>query len=182
MNNPKHARLVELAVFALLAALMFASRFALQMVHGLHPLTLIVAACTLVWRKQALILIYLYVAIELIAGGFFWAWPYLYIFLPFWGAVMFWAWLFGRYPNLPKALKAVALMFTCGMFGMTFGLLYAPAQLVIMRSFNLQALAAWVIAGLPFDAMHAAHQFALGILVLPMAALLEKLRNRTHLA
>ena len=171
------AKLAELAVFALFAALMFASRFALQGIHGLHPLTLIMAAFTMVWRRRALVLIYLYVAIELITGGFAWAWPYLYVFLPLWAAVLFWAWLFERRPGLPLPVKVAALMLTCGMHGLGFGLLYAPAQLLMMNVKSWEGILAWWLAGLTFDAVHGAFQFALGSLALPLAALLGRLRR-----
>jgi len=173
--------LVELAVFALFAAIMFISRYSLQIVHGLHPLTLIIAAFTMVWRKRALILIYLYVGLEFAFGSFAWVWPYLYIFLPLWAMVMFWAWLFERRPKIRVPVKATALMFTCGLHGMTFGLMYAPAQMLIMRITSWEAIAAWIVAGLPFDAVHAGFQFALGLLVLPIAALLEKLRRSARM-
>jgi len=190
MSNQKRGRryavvrlnLVELAVFALFAALMFISRYSLQIIHGLHPLTLMIASFTMVWRKRALILIYLYVAIEFAFGGFAWGWPYLYIFLPLWAAVMFWAWMFERYPSIPLPVKALALMFTCAMHGMAFGLMYAPAQMLIMRITGWEAILAWIVAGLPFDVMHAGFQFALGMLVLPMVALLEKLRRSARIA
>jgi energy-coupling factor transport system substrate-specific component len=60
------------------------------------------------------------------------------------------------------------------LHGLSFGTLYAPANALFFRlSFN--GMLAWIIAGLPFDVIHAIGNFAAATLIIPLAALLKKL-------
>ena len=66
-------------------------------------------------------------------------------------------------------------MVLCGLHGLLFGVLYAPAWALYMGlSFN--ATVAWIIAGLPADIIHSISNIALGVLIMPLAELLRKLR------
>ena len=171
--------LVELAAFALFAALMFLLRYGLQAIPGIHPLAMLMASFTLVWRARALIPIYLYVAIEMIVGGFaFLGWLYLYAWFPLWAGMMLWGFVFDRHPNMKPRCKALILMLTCAAHGMLFGTLSAPLHMLMFGPRSWQAFVAYIVAGLWFDAVHAMGNFAIAALILPMVALLEKLRRR----
>ena len=67
----------------------------------------------------------------------------------------------------------------CAVHGFAFGALYAPAQ-ALMFGFNFEQTVAWIIAGIPFDLIHGASNFVMGLLVLPFSELLEKLYNRKY--
>jgi len=98
--------------------------------------------------------------------------PYLYIWLPLWGAFM----LLGKM-NLPDKLKTPIYMLTSGFHGLIFGILYAPLQ-ALLFGLNFYGMVAWIIAGIPFDIIHAIGNAVSGILIAALAALLKKLNNR----
>ena len=89
-KNAKQALTVhEIAVFAMLGALMYCSKLLLEWAPNIHLLALFVIAITRVYRKKALIPIYLFVLLTLIFNGFTpWVMPYLYVWTLLWGAVM----------------------------------------------------------------------------------------------
>ena len=61
----------------------------------------------------------------------------------------------------------------CSLHGLFFGTLYAPAQ-AIMYGLDFKAMIAWIIAGLPYDAIHAVGNLAAGLLILPLTEALKK--------
>jgi len=159
-----------MAIFAALATIMLVSRISMQLILNIHLLGLFIAAITLVYRARALIPIYLYIMLDGIFTGFaFWWQPYLYIWLPLW--LMFMA--AGKL-KLPKIAQVPIFMVLCGMHGLLFGIMYAPAWALYMGlSFN--ATIAWIIAGIPADIIHCISNIALGTLIVPLAELLKKL-------
>ena len=166
-------RVRNLAVFALLASLIFASQVALMPLPGVQVVGMLIATVTVAYRVRALIPIYVFVALFILYYGFFtWNLPYLYIWLPLWGIFM----LAPRI-KLPAKIKAVFYAVLCGLFGLSFGALYAPAQ-ALFFGFSFEQTVAWVIAGLPVDMVHAASNFASGLLILPLSDLLKKLESR----
>lgn len=163
----------EMTLFAMFAALMLALKFLMEVLPNIHPLGMFIMVLTITYRKKALIPIYIYVFLNgLIAGFAVWWIPYLYIWAVLWGATML-------IPNnMPKKAKVIIYPVINALFGLSFGILYAPAQAILFNlSFN-QAVA-WVVAGFSFDAIHAAGNFAIGFLVLPVSELLKKLEKIT---
>lgn len=164
----------DIAVFSVLSAMMLLSRISMQWLPGVHPLGLLIAVSTLTYGRRALVPLYAYILLDGVFAGFsMWWMPYLYIWLPLWGMFM----LLGRLECSPK-IKAPLYMLACGLHGLSFGLLYAPAQ-ALMFGFNFRMTMAWVIAGLPFDMVHALSNFAIGSLILPLSILLKRLENGT---
>lgn len=162
----------EAAIFAMLGALMFLTKYLMQVLPNIHLLALFIASVTLVYRWKALVPIYIYVLIDGIVGGFaMWWLPYLYIWLPLWGAVM----IVSSF-RMPRRVQVPVYMVLCGLHGLCFGLLYAPVQ-AIFFGLNFQGMVAWIVAGLPFDAIHAASNFVAGSLAVPLAALMRKLNK-----
>jgi energy-coupling factor transport system substrate-specific component len=152
---------------------MFASRIALQAIPGVQFLGLFIASITVAYRKRALIPLYVYVLLEFMFAGFAtWLIPYTYIWLPLWAMFM----LAGG-KALPKKVKVPLYMVLCGLFGLAFGTLYAPVQAVLF-GMNFRATVAWIIAGLPVDAVHAANNFVMGSLILPLSEMLKRLDGR----
>jgi hypothetical protein len=159
----------EMVLFAMFAALMFTSKIIMEAFPNIHLLGMLVMLLTVVFRKKALIPIYLYVIVQGIYAGFApWWVPYLYVWTVLWGAVM----LLPK--KMPKTVAVVVYSAVLFLHGSLFGILYAPAQ-ALMFGLDFEATLAWIAAGLPFDVLHAAGNTVLSLLVLPLSSLLSKL-------
>lgn len=163
-----------MAVFAVLGTLMFLSKLLMEMLPNIHLLGMLVMVSTLVFRKRGLIPIYIYVMLNGLYAGFnMWWIPYLYIWTILWGITM----LLPK--RMPQKIACVVYPLVCGLHGLAFGALYAPAQ-AVMFGFDFKQTVAWIIAGLPFDALHAFGNLCTGVLVLPLTELLKKLLSQKH--
>ena len=161
----------ELVVFALLGALMFATKWLMQLLPNIHLLDLFIVTFTVVYRKKALIPLYLYIALDgLFAGFALWWFPYLYIWTVLWGAVM----LLPK--NMKKPVACVVYPLVCGLHGLLFGTLYAPAQ-ALMFHLDFEQMLAWIVSGLPFDLIHGISNLIVGLLIVPLVALLKRIEN-----
>lgn len=157
----------ELTVFAMLGAVMYASKMLMEVLPNVHLLGAFVVAFTVVYRRKALYPIYLYVLLNGIFSGFAAWWvPYLYVWTVLWGAVM----LLPR--HMPKKLQPFVYMAVCAAHGFLFGTLYAPAQ-AILFGLNFKGMIAWIAAGLPWDFIHGVSNFFCGILIVPIVSLLR---------
>jgi len=164
-------------IFSALSTMMFLSRILMQWIPNVHLLGLFVAVMTLTYRRRALIPLYGYVLLDGVFAGFsMWWMPYLYIWLPLWAAFMG----LGKL-ELPRKIQAPLYMLVCALHGLSFGLLYAPAQ-ALMFGFSFRATIAWIIAGLPFDIIHAIGNFAAGTMIIPLSTLLKNLDNGQYRA
>lgn len=158
-----------MVVFAMLGTVMFCSKVIMEFLPNIHLLGMFTMVFTLVFRKKALIPIYLCVLITALYSGFTMWWiPYLYVWTILWGITM----LLPK--NMPKKLAFVIYPVICGLHGLAFGILYAPTQ-ALFFGFNFKQTVAWIIAGLPFDAVHAVGNFCAGLLIVPLTELLKKL-------
>ena len=157
----------ETAVFALLGALMYASKVIMEILPNVHLLGVFVVAITVAYRKKALYPIYIYVFLNGLFSGFSMWWiPYLYIWTLLWGAVM----LLPK--NIPTKARPIIYMSVCALHGFLFGTFYAPAQ-AIMFGLNFKATLAWIAAGLPWDFVHGVSNFFCGILICPIISVLK---------
>ncbi len=159
-------------LFALFGAIMYCSKIVMEALPNIHLLGMFIMTFTIVYRKKALIPIYVYVLLEgLFAGFAVWWLPYLYIWTLLWGITML----------LPRKMSKTALYIVypvvCGIFGLAYGTLYAPVQ-ALAYHMGFKAMLAWIVSGLPFDALPAAGNLALGLLVPTLSALLLKLENK----
>ncbi len=162
-------RIFYMCVFAMLGTVMFCSKIIMEFLPNIHLLGMLTMVYTLVFRARALIPIYLYVLLNGIYAGFnMWWMPYLYIWTILLGITM----LLPK--NMPYKLGTVVYPAVCALHGLAFGALYAPAQ-AIMFGMNFQQTAAWIISGLPWDAVHMAGNFVVGLLILPLYRVLLKL-------
>ena len=159
----------ESVVFAMLGTVMFVSKIVMELLPNIHLLGMLTMLYTVVFRKKALIPIYVYVMLNGLYAGFSMWWvPYIYIWTILWGVTM----LLPK--KMPKAVASVVYPAVCAIHGLLFGILYAPAQ-AIMFGLNFEQAIAWVIAGFPFDAMHALGNLVAGMLILPLSLLLRRL-------
>ena len=164
---------LEICVFALLGCLMFASKKLMEALPNIHLLGMLTMTYTLVFRKKALIPIYLYVLLDGLFAGFnLWWVPYLYIWTILWGVTM----LLPR--NWSKKTKAVVYPLVCAFHGALFGILYAPAQALFFH-LTFEETLVWIAGGALFDLLHTAGNFVAGFAILPLSELLRKLiRNK----
>lgn len=159
----------ELTVFSMLGTVMFCSKIIMEALPNIHLLGMLVMVYTLVYRKKALIPIYIYVFLNGIYAGFsLWWVPYLYVWTVLWAATMLLP------QNMSKRTAAVVYSVVCALHGLSFGMLYAPAQ-AVMFSLSFKQMLAWIAAGFSFDCVHAIGNFAAGFLIIPLVNLLKRL-------
>lgn len=168
MRDKKYKKLVDIIVFTMLGVIMLLSKLLMEALPNFHLLGTLITAYTIVYRKDALKPIYIFVLLSGLVYGFgIWWIPYLYIWTVLWGAVML----------LPKNMKpkiAVPVyMAVSGLHGLLYGTLYAPAQ-ALLFGYDFKTTIAWIVAGLPWDAIHCVGNVVLGILILPIAKALRK--------
>lgn len=162
-----------MTVFAMLGALMYASKVIMEAVPNVHLLGAFTVAFTVVYQKKALYPIYIYVLLNGFFAGFATWWiPYLYIWTVLWGAVMLLP------ENMPKKIRPIVYMLVCAAHGFLFGTLYAPAQ-AILFGLDLDGMIAWIIAGLPWDFIHGVSNFFCGILIVPIITVLQRAEKLT---
>ncbi len=153
----------------MLASVMYLSKMIMEWIPNVHLLGMFIVSYTVVYRKKALIPIYVYVLLNGVFAGFAMWWiPYLYVWTVLWGMAM----LLPKHMN--KQVSMVAYMFVCGVHGLCFGILYAPAQ-ALLFGLSFEGMIAWILAGLPFDVAHGIGNFVAGTLVVPMVSLLRRL-------
>ena len=161
----------EIAVFAMLGSLMYASKLIMDAAPNIHLLGVFVIAFTVVYGKKALYPIYVYVMLLGLHAGFATWWiPYLYLWTILWGATM----LLPR--KMPSKIKPVVYMVLCATHGFLYGVLYAPAQ-AILYGLNFEGMVAWIVAGLSFDAIHGVSNFFCGLLIVPIISLLRRVES-----
>ena len=159
----------ELCIFAMLGAVMLASKVIMEALPNIHLLGVLTVTYTVAYRRRALVPIYVYVMLNGLFAGFnFWWLPYTYIWTLLWGVAM----LLPR--NMPKRVACVVYSVICSLHGFLFGILYAPAQ-ALMFGLDFRQTVAWVIAGFPYDIIHGVFNLGLGFLVIPLSELLKKL-------
>ena len=161
----------ELAVFAMLGAVMYASKVIMELAPNIHLLGVFTIAYTVVYRKKALYPIYTYVLLNGIFSGFAAWWiPYLYLWAVLWGVCMLLP------QNMPKKIRPIVYMCVCAAHGFLFGTLYAPAQ-ALLFGMSFQGMIAWIIAGLPWDFIHGVSNFFCGLLIVPLISILRLAEN-----
>ncbi len=167
-SNKNSLTIREICIFAMLGGLMYASKALMEFLPNVHLLGTFTVALTLVYRKKALYPIYTYVLVNGIMAGFAAWWiPYLYLWTVLWGVTM----LLPR--NMPKKLAPIVYMLVNAFHGFLFGTLYAPAQ-ALFFGLSFRQTIAWIVAGLPYDAVHGVSNFFCGMLILPLAAVIRR--------
>jgi len=162
----------ETAVFGVLGAMMFASKLVMEVLPNVHLLAVFTVAFTVVYRAKALYPIYIFtVLLGFYAGFNMWWMPHLYLWTVLWGCTM----LIPK--KLPGGAALVIYALLCSAHGFLYGILYAPAQ-ALMLGFSFDQALAWIAAGLPWDIVHGISNLGLGLLVLPIVTVLRRLERR----
>lgn len=167
-------RIREICIFAMLGAMMSASKIAMEALPNIHMLGMFTMVCAVVFRFKGLIPIYLYAAILLVFYGFApWCVIHFYVWTVLWAVTM----LIPR--RLPTVVLAVLYPTVCALHGLSYGALCALTQVPIYYdSFAPDKLLAYIASGLYFDVLHAIGNLGFGCLVLPLSRLIEKLNKR----
>jgi hypothetical protein len=150
---------------ALLSAILYVSKVALEFLPNVELVSLLVILYTLVFGSEVFLIVTVFNLFEFIQWGFgTWWLSYLYV----------WPLLVLVTLLLKKAVKEEFLVWSIvsGMFGLLFGGLFAIAYLPVDRAY---ALSYW-ISGLPWDVWHALWNFVLMmVLGKPLYLLFRKL-------
>lgn len=161
----------ELAVFGMLGTLMCISKYVMEFLPNMHLLAVFTVAFTVVFRKKALYPIYIFVFLVGLFSGFsVWWLPYLYIWAVLWGAVM----LIPK--NINPKIAPFVYIAVCSLHGFLYGTIYAPAQ-ALLFGLDFKGMIAWIVAGLPFDMVHGFSNLCLGVLIVPVIKILNKLKK-----
>jgi len=161
----------EVVVFAMLGAVMYASKVIMEFLPNVHLLGMFTMTYTLVYRRKALYPIYIYILLNGIFAGFATWWiPYLYIWTVLWGVTM----LLPK--TIPTKIRPIVYILVCASHGFLFGTLYAPAQ-ALLFGLSFKGMIAWIIAGIPWDIIHGISKFFCGILIVPLSGLLRRLES-----
>ena len=162
----------ELCIFAMLGTVMYISKIVMESLPNIHLLGVLTIVYTIVYRRRALIPIYIYVMLNGLFAGFnLWWLPYTYIWTLLWGIAMLLP------QNMPRKLAIPVYSAICGIHGFAFGMLYAPAQ-AMMYGFSFKTTIAWIVSGLPFDIIHGISNLCLGLLIVPLAEILSDLSKK----
>lgn len=163
----RHIR--EICIFAVLGTLMFCSKIVMEVLPNIHLLGMFIMVYTVTYRAKALIPIYVFVFLTGLYAGFSMWWiPYLYIWAILWAITM----LIPK--SIPTKVACVVYPIVCALHGLAYGTLYAPAQ-ALMFGFNFEQTIAWIVSGLPFDALHGVGNLFAGMLIVPLSKTLKKL-------
>ena len=160
----------EIVIFAMLGAILFIGDILMEWAPNVHPITVLVIVYTVVYRRKAIIPIIIYITLQAVFFGGLWLVPYCYIFPLYHFIALF----------IPKKLSGVKAQVCYSvlsvLFGLAFGILYAPWQAVMfMKTLDFGKIFAWVAAGFPYDVIHAVGNFAASFLAIPLIKLLNKI-------
>ena len=144
----------SLVTAAFLAAVLVASKFALDGLPNIELVSLLVILYTLEYPRLAVPAVYTYVFVYGLLNGFgIWWFPQLYI----WAVLM----LFARLMRQNRSVLLWALL--SGLFGLCYGALYAVSYAVMNG--GIAAGIAWWVTGIPFDLLHGAGNFVVALLL-----------------
>ena len=164
----------EIAVFGMLGAVMYASKIVLEFLPNVHLLGVFTMALTIVYRKKALYPIYVFVFLTGLFAGFSTWWvPHLYLWLVLWAVTMLLP------QKMPGKVRPIVYMLICSLHGFLYGTMYAPFQ-ALAFGLDLKGTVAWIIAGFPYDCIHGVSNFICGILILPLASIIQLAERSTR--
>lgn len=171
------AELRDLAVLSLFGALMVVSDQLMNALPNIHLIAMFIILLTRFYRVKALYAIYVFVIADgLIEGFFLSTWVmYAYIWLILW----LWVMLLPR--ELSEKKEMIVYPLLGALHGILFGVLGAPASYFLYfgkETWSFSHFGAYLLAGLPFDLVHMAGNFAACLLCAPLLKLLRNLRKK----
>ena len=156
-----------MVLFGILGAMTFALKICMAGLPNIEPVSLTIMVYGVVFGLKALYPTYVYVVMEILYFGLgTWNINYLYI----WAILAVAAWL------LRESRQPLAWALLSGVFGLAFGALCAPVDVVI-GGFGY-AVTKWA-SGIPFDIAHCAGNFFIALILFkPLRDLLDRLYQR----
>lgn len=165
----KKLRISDIALFGVLGALTFGLKAVMMWLPNIEPVSLMVMLFAVCFGRRCVYPIYVYVALEILVYGLG-TWNVMYLYI--WAVLALAAWLARRMEH-PLGWAVLS-----GGFGLLFGLLCAPVDMVI-GGFGY-AMAKWA-SGVPFDIAHCAGNFCIALaLFKPLRKLMLRLYGRIH--
>ena len=159
----------EICIFAMMGALMFASKTAMEALPNIHPVTMLICAVTMAFGAKALWSVVVFAFLVGLYNGFnLWWIPYLYIWLPPYLMALIVPWR-----KISVKLAVPLAMIICALHGLMYGTLYAPTQALIM-GMKWETMIKWIVVGLPWDVLHGVSNFFIGGLAYPLARLMKR--------
>lgn len=157
----------KLTRIALLSAVLYVSKLALEFLPNFEAVSLLVILYTLVFGKEAFVIVTVFNLFEIVQWGFgTWLITYLYI----------WPLLVAVTLLLKKYVKEEFLIWAIisGVFGLFFGSFFALSYIPVGLSY---AFNYW-LSGIPWDFVHCVCNFVIMITVgKPLYKLLKKLNK-----
>lgn len=154
----------DLAIIAMMSAILFVAQVALSFVPNIELVTLLIMVYTLVLGRKTLFAIYIFAILEGLFYGFgIWWIMYLYV----WTILYLVVRVFQKQENL------LVWSTIGGFFGLLFGTFCSIPYFI---TGGIGAGVAWWVAGLPYDILHGVGNFVV-ILVLfkPIHSVVKKL-------
>ncbi len=154
----------EIVILGLMTALLLVAQVGLSFLPNIELVSLLIIVYTMVFRKKVFLIIYTFVLLEGFIYGFgTWWFTYLYV----WTVLALLAWCFREMEStLGWAILNAA-------FGLMFGALTALTNLFIS---GIGGMISYWVAGIPFDLMHCAGNFATALVLFkPLTALFKRL-------
>lgn len=159
----------ELILFGMLGGIVSLSQIALSFIPNVETVTLFIIIFSLIYRKKALFIVFVFVIIMGIIYGFgLWWWGYLII----------WPLLCLLTIRLKKILLKSSIIRSVysGLFGLLFGAFFAIPYAIFG---GINAGIAYWISGIPFDIIHGVgNYFIMLILGETLLKLINKLNSK----
>lgn len=153
-----------MALFGVLGALTFGAKVAMSWLPNIEPVSLFVMLFAAVLGMKCLYPIYIYVLLEILVYGLG-TWNIMYLYV--WAILALCAFL------MRKSQEPLAWAILSGVFGLLFGVLCAPVDLLLGDWAFV--ISKWV-SGIPFDLAHCAGNFVIALVAFqPLRRLMEKL-------
>ncbi len=162
-------RLRMVALSGILGAILLVSQIALAPLPNIEVVSVLVVLFTLVLGRYVGYTLAVFILLEGLVYGFgLWWFSYLYI----WTILAILAFCFR------KMESRLGWALLCGFYGLLFGTLSSFPTFVLS---GFAVGVAYILSGIPFDLIHAAANFLLAFLLLPvLRKLLEKLTHALH--
>lgn len=168
-NN--HLTVQEIAIFGMLGALMYASKWLMEILPNIHLIGVFTIAITVVYRAKALYPLYIFVFLTGLFAGFATWWvSYLYTWTILWAITMLLP------QRMPVALQPIVYAVVCSLHGFLYGVLYLPVQMIF---FHLKpaGILSWLLVGIGFDITHGISNFVCGLLICPLILALRQAKK-----
>ena len=151
---------------AMLSALLIAAKQAMSFIPNFEPVTLLLILYTLHFPRMTPLIIYVFVAVQVLLYGFnVWVYMYLYIWIILYAVVR----LLARWGSY------LLWIIVATVYGMLFGLLCSPVYLFIG---GWSMAVSWFISGIPYDIMHGVgNAIMVAVLFIPLDKIFTRLKT-----